>query len=301
MTVERSALVSRLGQLLFNAARPGGGWPYYAGKHARIEPTAWALLALRAVKTDQQQPATDAWRFLSACQRADGLLVDVPDAPPNLNANGLTACVLASLQTPDGAPQLSRLLSALVDLKGAAIDQGDSRQNNSLQAWPWIPGTFSWVEPTCWALLALKLAQRQLPQKAESRIVEAEALLANRACADGGWNYGNGNAVGQDLRPYVPTSALGLIAMQDHRADPVVERSLQYLSRARTSEVTATALSLTSISLRLYNRPAAELDEVDARLAGDLPRAEQIGNIQALAMALYALSADSHGVSALRV
>ena len=30
------------------------------------------------------------------------------------------------------------------------------RQDGSLQAWSWVDGTFSWVEPTAWCLLLLK-------------------------------------------------------------------------------------------------------------------------------------------------
>src|SRR5439155_4953858 len=100
---------------------------------------------------------------------------------------------------------LQRLLDAIAAAKGMAVDIPDPRQDNKLQGWPWMPDTFSWLEPTAWCLLALKKARA-----APARIAEAEKLIANRTCEPGGWNFGNASAVGQDLRPYVPTTALGL-------------------------------------------------------------------------------------------
>ena len=43
---DRLAAVSRLRQTLLDRASSQGGWAYYAGKAARIEPTCWALVAL---------------------------------------------------------------------------------------------------------------------------------------------------------------------------------------------------------------------------------------------------------------
>jgi hypothetical protein len=290
-----------LRQILTAEANPSGGWGYYAGKSSRIEPTSWALLAV--AETWDSDPA--AWQtfarphlqFLKTCQRADGLLLEYPQAPPNLSANGLAACVLAHLSGDRDDPVLSRLLEGIVSIKGVAVDTSDPRQNNQLQGWPWIPDTFSWVEPTSWCALALKKT-RSRTRGAAARIEEADRLLVNRSCDGGGWNYGNASTLAQDLRPYVSTTALGLIALQDRRADPVVARSLSYLDRVRLNEPSAMALALTSVCLRLYRLPA---DDVEKRLADDVDRAERLGNLQSLAMALYGVSAPQHEARALRV
>src|SRR5204862_3739187 len=125
-------------------------------------------------------------------------------------------------------------------------------QDSRLQGWPWMPDTFSWVEPTCWCMLALKKTQAHARASAVARIVEAEKLLLNRSCSVGGWNAGNASAMGQDLRPYVPTTALGLTSMQDRRSDPVVARSIAYLDGARLAEPSALALALTTVCFHLY-------------------------------------------------
>jgi hypothetical protein len=288
-----------LSTALLAAASASGGWPYYVGKTSRIEPTCWALLALNGVRTDDASSWTQfaaphlAW--LKGIQRPSGLLVEQPTAPPNFAANALAACTLAHVDPTHAG--VTALLNALVAAKPLVVDAPDARQDNSLQGWPWLPETVSWLEPTGWAALALKKAGNGA-RGAAPRIAEAEKLMVDRVCAQGGWNYGNASAVGQDLRPYVPTTAIGLIALQDRRAEPAVERSLAWLERSRVSEPTAIALSLASIALRIHAKPT---DEVDARLEGDAARAERIGNVQALAMMLYALTAGRRGPEAFTI
>ena len=41
-----TAMASMLDKRLLDAVRADGGWGYYAGQASRVEPTAWAALAL---------------------------------------------------------------------------------------------------------------------------------------------------------------------------------------------------------------------------------------------------------------
>jgi hypothetical protein len=303
---DRSLVEERIRKRLAESATATGGWPYAAGKASRVEPTCWALLAL--LESSGSDPSARAAiagphvAWLARAQRADGLLADQSGVPANFTANGLAACVLASSGTwrPASAgptPDLSKLLSALISAKGVSVDGADARQDNRLQGWPWLADTFSWLEPTAWCVLGLKKAGAQAAGAA-ARIQEAEQLILNRACESGGWNFGNAAVTGQDLRPYVPTTALALIAMQDRREAAEVTKSAGWLREARLKEPSAIALALTAIWLRLYGLPA---DDVEARLAADVDRAERVGNLQALAMMLYALTADKHGARTLQV
>jgi hypothetical protein len=291
-------LLARLRTQLAATAAASGGWPYYEGKRGRIEPTCWALLALDPGSAPNRQAARTHVAFLATLQRSDGFLVDVADGPPNLAVNGLAACVLPHVCAA-GGPDVSRLLSAITALKGVKTAQDGSSQDNSLQAWPWVADTFSWVEPTAWCTLALKQARRREASAAlDARVHEAELMLANRACRDGGWNYGNATVFNQDLRPYVPTTALALMALQDRPADAVVQRSMAALTARRLTERSPFALSLASIALRLHGAPS---DAVDAALEESTGRAERTGNLQAIAMAAYVLSSAQHNLDALRV
>jgi hypothetical protein len=160
-----------------------------------------------------------------------------------------------------------------------------NRQDDALQGWPWIDSTFSWVEPTCWALLALNAAAAIFPV-VETRINEGERLLIDRCCDGGGWNYGNSNMLGHTLRPYVPTTALALLAMKERKGEACVERSLAFLKENRFAEPSAMALGLTIIALRAFGETVADVKEM---LLAQWRRTEFLGNAHLMGLALYSL------------
>lgn len=276
-----------------------GGWPYFAGKSPRLEPTLWALAAL-AHAPDLPRPFADIvaphLRFLAGAQQPDGLLVDAPGMPPNLAWNGLAAIVLAAV-APGATALRDGIVAGLVSVKGLRVDnEPGGAQNNELQAWPWLPDTFSWVEPSAWCVLALKKVARSSASAA--RVQEAEAMLRDRQCAVGGWNYGNASVLGQELRPYVPTTAAGVLALQDRAPGPDTQKALAWLASARLSEPSSMALSLAALALHVCGRP---VDDVLARLAEGVPRTAARGNLHHQAMALCALTLDVHNGQVFRV
>ena len=121
------------------------------------------------------------------------------------------------------------------------------------------------------------------------RVEEAERMLINRSCQVGGWNYGNPDVLGQELRSYVPTTAIALLAMQDRRTHPVIERSLDYLEQNATSERSASALALALLALEACGRPTSG---IRAALIEQLPITMELGNHMAIALATYALGSD---------
>jgi hypothetical protein len=287
---------------LLASVNPDGGWGYYQGKASRLEPTCWAVLALmqNAQSLDQWTPDA-ALRLLERWQRHRGLLAGEPSQPPNLAFNGLAALTLlhAERALPDQRDRLrrirARLLPAIRDARGVRLpDSANSRQNNSLQGWPWVDDTFSWVEPTSMCLLALKKARQLLADASgDDRIAEGERLLLNRSCKGGGWNYGNAEMLGRELSPYVPTTALGLLALQDCREDPVVVRSVDFLARNQTAESSGMALALAAIGLRAFERPSGE---IEVRLERQAVTTISIGNLTSVAMAAFALGGTQYGV-----
>ena len=301
MTANRDEVLDRLRQRLMpvNAA----GWGYYTGKASRVEPTCWALLAHGSTDslstTDWEAFARPHLAFLTGLQGSDGLLVETDPALANLTANGLAAIVCAGQRRLISTATFARLHAGLVNLKGVRLEQIDPKQDSTLQGWPWVRDTFSWVEPTAWCLLATKVAGVDVRSQATgARQAEAERLLTNRMCTGGGWNYGNAVALGQDLRAYVPTTAVALMSLQDRRGDPAVQESLRMLESQRLAEPSAMTLALVSICLRLYG---VSTDAVDERLTDVVARSEASGNLQAVAMAMYALSAQRHQGGAFRV
>jgi hypothetical protein len=183
------------------------------------------------------------------------------------------------------------LIGGLQRVEGIALARSTSnRQDNTLQAWSWTAGTFSWVEPTAWCLLSLKKCAR-IPgvRVNSSRLDQAERLLIDRSCVGGGWNYGNAVVLEQELKPYVPTTAVALLAMQDRQAHPAVGRSLNYLEQHATSERSGTALALASLALLVCGRWSGR---VQAALVEQLPITMDLGNHAAIALAYSALAPE---------
>ena len=280
--------ISALRRFLLAGRNGDGGWGYYPGKSSRLEPTCWALLALPDVSSD----------VLTAWPAADGLLQERRGGDVNLGFHAL-ALLTVTARGVAHASGNATLATKLEAAKGIKLEQTTiNRQNNQLQGWSWIAGTFSWVEPTAWALLALKKRAAAGQQIDSARLNEAQSVLVDRCCKDGGWNYGNGNMLGKELRPYVPTTAVALLALQKtgQSAAGVVEKSLKYLDRAASSELSAVALSLSIVALRAH---AHAVNAVRALLAEHSDRAIELGHQLGVATALYALQAEKADAFAL--
>ena len=283
---------------LMSEASETGGWAYYAKKTSRIEPTCWAMLAVQA----SVRQLDDVHRmYLLSRQRSDGLFSDQGDLPANLSWSALALLALAVLPSPPTDVR-SKLTQSIIDLGGVTVRNSPVfKQNNELKGWPWIPDTFSWVEPTSWCVLALKKTARSEPRfakEAAARIGEGEQLLFDRVCESGGWNFGNANAFGTSLPPHVPTSAIGLLALRDKTGHPVVEKSLAFVERHWRQELSGTALALSIICLKVYGRPTSDLE---GALAQQWERTGFLGNLAALAMASLALSEDPSLLNPLKV
>ncbi len=271
-----------LHDFLLRGRNGDGGWGYHASKASRLESTCWATLALT--------PRADS-KALQAWPAVDGLLLERQGGSANYAFHGLALLTLRAVGV-DHAAGTEVLLQGLQRVKGKILAPSKiNRQDNSLQGWSWIADTFSWVEPTAWCLLALKQISRTAGRPIDAgRIDIAERLLLDRCCVGGGWNYGNSNMLGQELKPFVPTTAIALLALQDRRSLEEVKRSVEFLDRHATSERSGTALSLALIALRAYQRPAAA--SVHEALLAQIPTTIAFGNQMAAAMALYCLNSD---------
>ena len=273
---------------LIALANAGGGWAYYPGQSSRLEPTCWALLALGAAAKDfDPEPH---WRFLASCRGPSGLLVENAALPTNVGFNALVAVAMLGDLRFKSDPALRQLLEVLVTQAGLQVAQSPNfRQDNSLRGWSWTEGTFSWVEPTSMALLALKRAQKSglMPKEGAARVEEAERMLIDRCCRDGGWNYGNANALGKELFPYVACTSLALLALQNQRPVDAVTRSVRFLQDQWSTEESTISLGLTSICFRRFG---IATDAVERSLALRLPVALNLNNVHAIATALYAIA-----------
>src|SRR4029453_8208489 len=189
------ALLTNLAGFLLRGRNADGGWGYYSGKATRLEPTSWALLALRGLVPD-----AGLGQILETWPARQGLLAERPGGDPNYAFHALGLLVLRAFSR-EHAQSNDALIRGLQGVKGFRVDAPNTsnRQNNRLQGWSWIPATFSWVEPTAWALLALKKFRQVAGAPVDpDRLTEAETLLLDRSCVLGGWNYGNSNMFGAE-------------------------------------------------------------------------------------------------------
>jgi len=131
--------------------------------------------------------------------------------------------------------------------------------NGQLRGWSWMEGTFSWVEPTSYALIALKSSG----VNTHTRIREAEQLLLDRACTDGGWNYGNRLVRGVALSAMTSTTALAVMALQGTAGvEPVVRRALDLLTVEVPRTPSALSLALTILCFDVYGRQLHLMEEL---------------------------------------
>lgn len=282
------APTASLARTLVAGRNADGGWGYYAGKASRLEPTSLALIALG--RQSERLEVLQHW------PSADGLLLERSGGEANFGFHGIALIALRTLQI-EHAEGTAALISGLQKVKGVSLDDSPfQQQDNKLQGWSWTANTFSWVEPTAWCLLALKKWSKAVHVDSE-RIQVAERLLIDRCCSGGGWNYGNSNVRGQQLKAFVPTTAIALLSMQDKTSVPAVTQSLHFLEEHATTERSGVALALALLALATFGRP---WEAVRTALEEQVPTTLAFGNHMSMALALGALQRGS-GDAAVRL
>jgi hypothetical protein len=212
--------------LLKNLQNADGGWGFHSGEQSRAEPTSWAVRALdspeQGFKAGELRKAAD---FLHSKQLADGSWSACGGMKVGSWVTSLTCGVLAS--DTQSAQNVRAGLQWLSEdfprdsspwMRIVQRLRGDSRinsQNDSYRGWGWTPRTSSWVEPTAFALMALRDAPvEQLPKNASMRRDLAVALLYDRMCPGGGWNCGNPRVYGVDGDALVLPTCWALLALR---------------------------------------------------------------------------------------
>lgn len=280
------------------AQRGDGGWGSYPGAPIRTEPTALCTLALALSPAEPDVArAADAGRdWLAARQLDSGAWPVGDDVPGSSWTTSLAALALSHFAgTVEQAERGARWLLS-IEGRGAPLwarillrfapERQSVVLDTELTGWPWVDGTFSWVEPTAYALLALKrLRPRLSPRRAPDRIDEAERMLLDRAIGGGGWNYGNTEVFGETLWPYPDTTALALLALHDRSDAPAVSEGLDALGPMLKENGSLLAAGLGLAALSAHGRAVEGLMErVGARAGGPLA-----GESRALAWAAIAL------------
>jgi hypothetical protein len=236
-------------------ARGQLGWGYRPGAELAVEPTAIAALALLA--TDEQAASSRttvaaAGAALARLQQPDGHLG--PSASQSSPGWPTPLALLFWAALDVEAAACKRAVAYLLGLRGEAFPKrADSPfgHDTTLQGWPWVEGTHSWVEPTALAIVALG----REGQRGHPRVADGLKVLSDRALPSGGWNYGNTTVFGAELRPHPGPTGLALLALAATGSRAAcVERGLAYLERTLPALRAPQSLGLGLLGLRAHGR-----------------------------------------------
>jgi hypothetical protein len=263
-----NGLHERLVGALAAAIGNDGGLGFGAGDAPEPEPTAVAALALG----DQR-----ARQWLLGHQHPSGGFALDTGAVENTATTALIALALPAGSARERALDDAVARHALVP---DALEGADP-------AWGWTPTSYSWTEPTARVLLAMRV----LRPGATATIDEAQRTLAQRECRDGGWNYGNRDALGTDLKPYVQTTAVAVMALQG-RPRELAQRGAAHLRAHWREERGGLTLAQTLVALRLAGVATDDTAELEAALDQQHARTGFLGNQLTLAWAVLATGPD---------
>lgn len=282
-------------ELLAASASADGGFGYHRGQPTHLEPTCLAVLALAA---EPQKYAPQIAEALNAIQQHAN-----PDGSYRLTrgrqqAVWPTALVLFTrglLNHP--AAELQPVANRLLGIEGKVVrmdtsDAGDI--DAGLLGWPWAEDTFSWVEPTAWACLAL----RTVGLGNHPRVQEGLRLLLDRAFDQGGANYGSRVILGKQTEPIPGPTCVLLLALQVVKDNPRIDAAKGYLRVVAEKTADLETLAWIKLALTVHADDAATvnvLPKLDAKIADSLAfEAEQTNGLGAgpfrLALAALALN-----------
>jgi hypothetical protein len=292
-------MIDQVTNALIALQNPDGGWGAIQGRRSNTEATSLAVSALKSL--DQQSGNDRVIRgttWLTERQNPDGSwrLNDVATG-----GSWTTALAIIALSAfPEHKKRVLEAARWLLVQEGskpgilaililwATGRSNINRVNRDLVGWSWVPHSFSWVEPTSYALTALKKVRASLDaETVNERIQQGEAMIYDRMCKGGGWNYGNSKVLDYALWPYPDTTAVALIALQDRAGDQANQESLQALRKTADEANSGLAASWAAICLSLYGQDAADWQK---RVEKRFRETGFLGETKTLALALLALN-----------
>lgn len=289
--------------LLLKAQNADGGWGASEGRQSNTEATSLAVLALESIgKSFAIEYVRRGVAWLAGMQRRDG---SWPLAAGLTEPSWSTAYAVFTLSNfatyrraarRGGEWLLAHEGSALPFLASLLIRfsliKKASELDHNLVGWPWTAGTFSWVEPTSYALMALKKLKFDLAGKRlEERIRQGEVMIYDRMCEGGGWNYGNSKVMGETLWPYPDITALALIALQDRPEDEANRMSLRALEKMLKEVNSGLALAWSIICFSLYGRETGPWRRL---LVKNFDETKFLGETKSLALSVLALGGGAN-------
>ena len=251
--------MARSSQALFcadtlrNRSLEGGGFPFYPGGAFRTDATAWAVLALALATTGtRDHDIVDSGRDrLAASQLEDGRVSVSSSDPGSFWPTSLA--ILAWHGSSKYAKHESRATDFLLRTTGKHWEKQENSplaHDTSIQGWPWMQDTHSWVEPTSLSILALRITG----MGEHERIREGVRMLMDRQLPSGGWNHGNTLTFGTEQFPQADCTGIALNALAGEVPKTDVEKSVKYLRTQVTRLRTPLSLGWGILGLAAWGR-----------------------------------------------
>jgi hypothetical protein len=245
-----NAMITETIETIQDRSLPKGGFAPYRGGSFRPDATAWAVLALEAYGVNRN-PTRMACRRLAQSQGTDGRVPVVESHPQSFWPTSLA--LFAWNKIPGFKQELNLAIKFLLSNRGQhqpKKENGMLGHDSSIEGWPWVENTHSWIEPTSLAVLALTAcgyAQHE-------RVSEAVRMILDRQLPSGGWNYGNTFVFGKELPPIPESTGHALCALAGFAEADEVGLSIDYLKREATRIRTPLALSWSLFGLTAWSR-----------------------------------------------
>ena len=240
-----------------------GGWPYQAGQPSGLEPTAFALLAFHAGGEGAGTAARGGLKALERWQTSGGGFSVQDGAPPGPYATALAMVALLAYDCGAAAAEVARrwlIRSRSETISGSGGAYG---HDTRLAGWSWVEGTYGWVEPTAWAVRAL----RSCGDDEHPRVREGLSMLFDRTVDGGGWNYGNVEVLGRRLAAQPETTGVVLMAVSGI-SHPSIERALDYLADESPRVRSPWSMAWARLGLVAHRRSARPIAAFERRRLG---------------------------------
>lgn len=214
-----------LDRLVRNAS-PGGGFGYRPLSCAAPEPTALACLALHA-NDDPSPLISESLKRLAREQQKNGSIPVDAATPSATWPTSITILAWCMIHPERYQRNITAAMDYLLTIEGKTFrsDPHIYGHDTTLVGWPWIEQTHTWLEPTSYALLAL----RTMAMMDHPRARNALRVIYDRAIPSGGWNYGNSRMFQNPLRAFPSTTGIVLTALTGQKKDTTIERAVAFL------------------------------------------------------------------------
>lgn len=186
---------------------PSGGIPYHLGEKGYGEPTVLFALGLIA-QSIEKELALDLGKWLQSFQNPEGSVGHNPD----LAQEGLwlTSPFIVLAHHLGLEESKKKAIEFQLSFKSMTFEKSEINElDTTITGWPWVKGTFGWVCPTSWALIALQLTGNGTHE----RVAEGRKFLIDRCIPEAGWNTGNKKIFNSQLFPFFDTTSLAALAL----------------------------------------------------------------------------------------